>query len=178
MDKRSIARRYAKALFQLAKGKKQTDKLSQELSLFEQPSLLPLVEILDSPLLVEAEKQKIINELSKSFSFSPLTKQFCLTLIDAHRCSLLPFAATEFSQENDKLNKRQQGVLYSSEPLNKKDSQRISAVLGKILARTVVLENRVDQNLLAGVKVVVGSKVFDNSLQRKLELLKESFPFK
>lgn len=61
-----------------------------------------------------------------------------------------------------------EGVAYSAIPLSKKELLSLEEAFTKKLGVRVVLKNRVDENLLGGVKVALDGKVYDGTLRSRL----------
>jgi F-type H+-transporting ATPase subunit delta len=83
----------------------------------------------------------------------------------------------EISKAFDSLVNEAEGVLeglaYSAAPLTEKELAALEKAVGASLDKKVSLTNRVEPSLLGGVKVAVGDKVFDGSLERKLTDLRK-----
>ena len=65
-----------------------------------------------------------------------------------------------------------EGIVYSVNELSAEQKDAIEAAVGKKLGVTLDLTNRLDANLISGVKVVVGDNVIDGSLQHRITSLK------
>lgn len=77
-----------------------------------------------------------------------------------------------FSLCNEELGIKE-GIVYSTSLLSQKEISEIEKALEKRLSSKVSLRNRVDANLLGGVKVAIDGKIFDGSLQAKVEGLRK-----
>jgi len=65
-----------------------------------------------------------------------------------------------------------QAAVQTAQPLSGPQSATLAATLGRRTGKTVKLNWRQDAALLGGVKVQVGSTVYDASLQGQLRQLK------
>ncbi len=75
----------------------------------------------------------------------------------------------------DAYNERQKkatAVVVSTVSLDEKNADRLKAALKKMTDREITIENQVDESLLGGFIVKVGSTIFDSSLQGQLRLLR------
>lgn len=70
------------------------------------------------------------------------------------------------------LEKKLFGSVYSTRRLDKKEITNIEKAIGSQLERVVKLENKLDESLIGGVKVVVNNNVWDGSYKTKLKDLK------
>jgi F-type H+-transporting ATPase subunit delta len=98
---------------------------------------------------------------------------FMKTVVKGHA---IPYFQ-EISKAFDSLVNEAEGVLeglaYSAAPLTEKELAALEKAVGASLDKKVSLTNRVEPSLLGGVKVAVGDKVFDGSLERKLTDLRK-----
>ena len=62
--------------------------------------------------------------------------------------------------------------MVSAKPLSAAQLNKIKSALRAALGQDPELEARVDPSILGGLKVKVGSKLFDASLKTKLDTLK------
>ncbi len=66
------------------------------------------------------------------------------------------------------------GVVYSVRPLDKESIEKLEETIGAELEQKVVLENKLDESLLGGFKIVINNNVWDGSYRSKLKDLKAS----
>lgn len=64
------------------------------------------------------------------------------------------------------------GTVYSARQLPKEQLNKIEKAIASQLDRDVVLENKIDQTLIAGVKVVINNVIWDGSYKAKLKILR------
>ena len=67
----------------------------------------------------------------------------------------------------------QKAIVQSAKPLSEADMQEIKTALEKNTGKTIVLQNTVKPELIAGIKVIVGNTVTDNTFKNKMETLKQ-----
>lgn len=170
-----VAQRYAVALFQLAKEQNLTDKFDEELRtikkvLTQNPGFIRL---LQSPKLSASEKRDLIKNVFQNASAPVMNTLMLLT--DRHREDIIPEVAEAFI---DLLNEGRgiaEAVVYSVRPLTADETKAISeAFAPKVGKTTLNIENIVDSNLLGGVKVRIGNRIFDGSLKGKLSRLERT----
>lgn len=168
-----IAERYAEALFSLALENNTVEQKKEEAE-----SLLVVLE--ENPELfsffraVKITKQEKKDFIEKAFgpSFDQDMVNFLKLLIDKGRMSQLREMLVGFlAKANVHLN-IQEATVYSARTLKEEDKQRIKDALEQKLKKHVVLKNKVDESLIAGIKVVVGNQVTDVTMKHKLEELK------
>ncbi|EOA07321.1 ATP synthase delta chain [Mycoplasma yeatsii 13926] len=64
------------------------------------------------------------------------------------------------------------GIVWSTEELTKKQIEMIEQKISKQINKKIDLINKIDSSLIGGVKVYVDGKIFDGSIQAKLESMK------
>ena len=66
------------------------------------------------------------------------------------------------------------GTIYSARLLPIDQIEKVEKAISKQIERNVKLENKIDESLLAGVKVVINNVVWDGSYKAKLKIIKEN----
>ena len=66
------------------------------------------------------------------------------------------------------------GTIYSARLLPVDQIEKVEKAISKQIERNVKLENKIDESLLAGVKVVINNVVWDSSYKAKLKIIKEN----
>jgi F-type H+-transporting ATPase subunit delta len=166
--------RYAAALFSLAQDEKKVAEyqtaLKEVSALFKaNPDLLPF---LSSYAIEKQDLYDLIDKIWGKVSLKSLAP-FLKVLVNEHVIG--HFADIVFaynSLANEALGIKE-GIVYSTELLTEDAVHSIEKALSETLGSKVALENRVDPGLLGGVKVAVDGKVFDGSLENKVELLRQ-----
>ncbi|AGJ91057.1 F0F1 ATP synthase subunit delta [Mycoplasma putrefaciens] len=64
------------------------------------------------------------------------------------------------------------GIVWSTDKLNKNQIKSIEVKISKRISKKVNLINKIDPSLIGGVKVYIEGKIFDGSIQAKLESMK------
>jgi len=166
--------RYAQALFDLAReqnavGAVETDLKSLKAALRESADLRRL---LASPAFSAEDKARGLAAIADKARFNATTKKFLGLLAANRRASHLNAVITSF----EKLSVAFRGVvsaeLVTAVPLSAAQSKGVAAALRTALGKDPEITTRVDPSILGGIKVRVGSRLFDASLKSKLDSLK------
>ena len=172
MSRNVVAERYALALFQLAKEQNIVDQLEGELRVIkkavkENPVFITL---LSSPnLSIEQKKNLVSDVFSKA---SPIVLNTMMLLVDKHRQDDIEDVANAFIGHANQEKGVAEATVYSVRPLTAVESASISATFAaKVGSRSLNIENIVDSNLLGGVKIRIGNRIFDGSLRGQLDRL-------
>jgi len=127
-----------------------------------------LKHILDSPVFTFEEKTAILTELSHRKGFSSILGEFLSQLIRKNRMSLL----TEISESFTILAQQQKGLqqvsVVSGKELTTPERQRLEEKIQHSLHRDVKMMFTTDSTFLAGLKIQIGSRVFDSTLRGRL----------
>ena len=122
-----------------------------------------------SKLTIEQKKEIIKNAFAKANSHVLNT---LFILIDRHREGEIIDVVDQFTQAaNDEMGIAEAKV-YTIRPLTDKERDAISSVFAaKVGKKSLQIENIVDSNLLGGVKIRIGNRIYDGSLIGKLNRL-------
>ncbi len=169
----SIARRYAQALFELANEKgtidTQESELKQALGIFaENPSLQSTFE---SSQTSPAKKKELIEQVFASFSET--TRGFLGLLVRKHRESAFPKAVQAFSQSADRARGILEVEVRSAVALGQEELKALENRLIQGGARSVRFSTKVEPDLIGGVVLSVGDRLYDGSVKTRLKRLKE-----
>jgi F-type H+-transporting ATPase subunit delta len=167
-----VAKRYALALFQIAKEKKLLNKMEEELRIVKKvvSENKDLNAVLKSPKLSKEEKKNLIIEAFSSMN--PYVINTIVILVERHRQDQLAEVANEFIQLANDERGVAEATVTSIRPLTEEESKALSTKFAaKIGKKSLKIENKVDSNLLGGLKVRIGNRIFDGSLQGKLQRL-------
>ncbi len=179
MDERSIAKRYARALFSVASEMNRVEEMGEEISVFASPGAEDLVKVLSSPLLSREERSEVVSSFCKAAGSSKEFERFLLVVVRAHRAELLPLMSELYFALVDESCGRARGEMFAPVEVGADVKNRIKDALKRFLGkREIVLEEHTDPDLVAGVKVVVGSMVFDNTLKSRVDWIRESLSLK
>lgn len=175
MSDNAVAKRYALALFQLAKENNHLDQYETELravkkALSENPDFKSL---LKSPKLSTDKKKGLLKEIFSGTSVHVLNTLMLLS--DSHRENEMEEVAQSFIDLANSERGIAEATVYSTRPLTASESEAISSAFAKKVGRVSLnIENIIDTNLLGGVKVRIGNRIFDGSLRGKLERLERN----
>ena len=175
MISHSIARRYAKALFNTGEKdgnyRKYLDELGKFLELVELEPRLKTTLML--PLLEMAKRRDLLSEMARLLDLSPAVAATLQMLLEKNRTSYIPLVKEEYAQLVDDKEGRVKGLLYTAYPLATEAKARIEEALSQKLNKKVDLTVTEDRQLIGGVKVVVGGLRIDGTIRRQLEILNE-----
>lgn len=176
MARAAAARRYAKALFALAR---ETDRVSEVRAEVEQLGALitgnaELHAVLLQPLHPTAQRRAVLQAVAERIGASPLLKNFLSFLVDQRR--LVDWAAiqAEYARLADVAAGLSHVRVRSAGPLSDAQRERLQRALERKGGGQVRLEVEIDPTLLGGAVAQVGDLVYDGSLRTQLRQLRAS----
>ncbi|MDR3073439.1 MAG: F0F1 ATP synthase subunit delta [Deltaproteobacteria bacterium] len=172
------ARRYAKALFDLARrdGPDSLDAIGQSVRAVASATRenADLARLFRDPVFSPEEKRAVVTALAERLQLAATVRNFCCLLADKQRLVLLEAIAGEFQILSDAEKGVIRGEFISAAPLDEKKQQAVRGELEKKAGKTLVLNFSVDESLLGGMLLKVGDNVMDASLKTQLILLKDT----
>lgn len=171
----SIARRYARALIDVAAEANTLDRVGEQLEAFVAAlhTSRELNDLMVNPAYGRSQRQAVTEAVEKSLGgFDPQVSNFLRLLVDRNRMQFLEDIARVYRDLADARAGRVRGQVTSAVPLSGDALKKISQILETITQRKVVLDSKVDPSILGGVSAQVGSVLYDGSLRTQLEELR------
>ncbi len=165
------ARRYAKALFELASEGKLVDKVRADLAdlakAFEtSPELRALVE---NPAFTPAVKKKAILAIAVRMNVSPVVQSTLQLLVDRNRVSMLAAVSESFDGIAERRSGRVRAEIITATPLSDAYYSELEKALGSVTGRQVTLVKKTDPSIIGGIVTRVGDTVYDGSIANRLK---------
>jgi len=169
-----VAGRYASALFELADSAKSLDQVAQDLATFRKllDESADLARLIASPVIGRALQGKALLAVLDAAGISGLTRSFIGTVAANGRSRDLPAMASAFLAELARRRGETTATVTSAVPLSPAQLQQLNAALRSVLgSNKVSIDARVEPDILGGLVVKVGSRLFDSSVRSKLQRL-------
>jgi F-type H+-transporting ATPase subunit delta len=174
MTEGSLGRRYAKALFQLAREGGQEAKIGQELEQFNGAyTQSDLKQILVNPAFALEVRKKILAQVTQAEQLSELTRHFLSLLADRDRLPHLAGIVSCYRRLLNEAKGRVEAKVISVGPLEPDWVDQLRGQLHGISGKDVVLQQETDPGLLGGLLVELEGKVYDGSIRTQLENMKQ-----
>ena len=172
----SIARRYAKALFDLAVEAGRVEPWAQGLAALKKAvdSSPELRDLLENPVYTKEQRQSVAAQLARVLGLDPQPANLLALLADRNRLAYLSGIADTFGQLADQKLGRVRAKVTSAVVLSEAEAEALAGKLAALSGAQVLLERAVEPALLGGVVAQVGSLVYDGSLRSQLEELRRS----
>jgi F-type H+-transporting ATPase subunit delta len=171
---RRIAKRYSKALFQLANSQNKIDSVYDDLK-----SIVILLSrsnefkwMLENPLIQSRIKSNLFTLLFKG-KVDPLTYDFLGLICDKKRMDLLPLMILCFEEYVHDFKGILTAEIISAKSIGDDQIQKINEYLSGKLAKTIIIKQSADNTLIGGFIISIKDTVIDLSVKGQLERLRE-----
>ena len=176
MTNKTAATRYARALLDVGvKENADLEQVEQELAqfvdLFKQNPLLE--KVLLNPAVPVPRKRAAMAELVARAKPAGIVGKMLTLLADRDRLVLLPDLVASYRERLLDYRKIVRAEVTTAAPLGGDRAKALESSLARVTGRSVVLDTRVDASIIGGVVARVGSLVFDGSVTRQLERMKQ-----
>ncbi len=169
-----VAGRYASALFELADNAKALDQVAEDLKALRQMAAesSDFARLLASPVIGREVQGKALLAVLDAAGIQGLTRNFVGTVAANGRARDLVAMATAFLAELASRRGETTATVTSAVPLSDQQLQQLSETLRSVLGGgKVSIDAHVEPDILGGLVVKVGSRLFDSSIRSKLQRL-------
>lgn len=172
MIQQSIARRYARALFESvgADHERASNELAGIAKAFEDAP--EAVAVFTDPRFDRATRERVLEQILAAANPLPQVANLLRLLNDRERMGELPGIARVFQTMVDEAIGRLRATVTSASQLPQELVDRLAEKLAQATQKKVVLEARRDPAILGGLVAHVGDVVYDGSLRTQLASLR------
>ena len=163
--------RYSRALFEVSKDSGELEKNEADVKMFQSlhDSSLELKNFIKNPTNTIETQNNVLNLLSEELGFSKNLKNFFLLLIEKRRVFFVKKIVDNFLRLCLKKRGEIKASLISSKELTPVELESISKELSLSMGSTIKFDYKVDQDLIGGLKLQLGSFMIDTSIKNKLK---------
>lgn len=170
----AIAEVYARGLYGAAMDSKNTDEVRDELHQME--SIVKdnkiFCRFLQDPAISKVIKKQKIGAIFKGRITDVVLNFLCL-LVDKGRVALFHQIVVEYDSIDDHEKNVGEGVIESAVPLSDEEMERFNREVSDFYNKKIRLRNRINKNLIGGVRIYAEDQLFDASLKSRLDQLHE-----
>ena len=171
-----IAQRYATAVFELAKEDKKLAAVEKDLDALDQaladsPELMAMI---SSPVYARSEQTKAVTALAQKMKLSPAITGALGVMGEKRRLFVLPqfIAGLRDAIAADKGEVTAE--VTAAKAMTKAQQDKLAKALNAAVGKDVKINVSVDESLIGGLVVKVGSKMIDSSIRSRLSALQNS----
>jgi F-type H+-transporting ATPase subunit delta len=170
-----VAKRYAKALFDVAQGNGQVALVEEELR-----SIVDVLngnadfrKLLEHPNIDVSVKQNLLKTAFEGKVSGSVLNTLQL-LVERRRETILPMLLASYASIANESLGQADAIVKTPLPLTEQEKQDVAEHSGKLTGKKIRVENRIDSSLLGGMQVRIGDRLYDGSLSGKLARLQQS----
>lgn len=176
MSELTVARRYAHALYEEADRQAATDAVDEDVDLLRQsldetPEFARLVE---SPAIPQNKKKAVFRALLED-RVAPVTLRFLQLLAEKNREVLLASILDTYRRLRDEQQDIVEVQARVPTSLGDEARARLTDRLEAMTGKTVRLQVDEQPDLIGGLVIRIGDRVYDGSVRQKLDNLHESW---
>ena len=171
-----IAGRYAQALFELAKEAKAIAALEADVDAL-QAALVASADLRDliaSPVISRADQGAAMGAVAAKMGLSDLTANTLALMASNRRLFVLPHLVANVKARIAVEKGEITAEVTSATPLSAAQAKKLAATLKASVGKTVKLNTTVDESLIGGLIVKLGSTMIDTSVKAKLAALQNA----
>ena len=165
------ANRYALALYELAEENSElpvVEKNANELLVIYN-SNDELKNFIKNPTQSQSNQLVVINKISSEMNLSKIVKNFLSILITKRRIFFLNTILKNLILLASKKRGELKASLISSKSLTSDELNNLNKEISQALRTVINLDYKVDENLIGGLKIQIGSLMVDTSIKNKLK---------
>lgn len=171
-----IAARYAAAVFDLARESKsvaalEADVDSLDAAVKESSDFRTLI---SSPVISREDQAQALAALAARMGLSKLSADTLALMSQKRRLFVLPQLVTELRARIAVEKGEVTAEVTSAAPLSAEQAEKLAATLKARVGKNVKLKTAVDESLIGGLVVKLGSTMIDTSVRAKLAALQNS----
>lgn len=169
----SIAARYATAVYEIAKDEKAVDALENDISalqgaISESEDFRALI---TSPIYTREEQAAAIAALTAEMGLSGTMGNTMTLMAQKRRLFVVPHLLSTLRDLIAQDKGEVTADVVSAKALTKTQAEKLAKTLKASTGKTVTLNATVDESLIGGLVVKVGSRMIDTSIRSKLNSL-------
>jgi F-type H+-transporting ATPase subunit delta len=172
--RRFYARRYAQAVFDIAREKKELERWQSDLDrIVDLGGDATVMALLEHPKVRFEDKAKLLAERLKGVN--PLALNLVYLLVTRGRLGMLGDIAGEYRRLLDGYHGIERAEVTTAIALDDGEKRRLEEQLSVVVGKKVVLEAKVDESLIGGMVARVGGKLLDGSTLSQLTAMRKIF---
>ncbi len=171
-----IATRYATAVFDLAREGKAIKALESDVATLEaaMAESADLRTLLTSPLYSREEQSGAISSVAAKMELSDTTSNVLALLAAKRRLFVLPQLLAVLQDMLSEARGEVTAEVTTAKALTKAQAQKLAETLKAQVGKSVTIKETVDESIIGGLIVKVGSKMIDTSIASRLNALQNT----
>ena len=165
------ANRYALALYELANEKSGLEAIVKDVNelLTTYKTSKDFKNFVNNPTLPQSSQLEVLKKISIEMNLSKVTKSFLSILVIKKRIFFLNKIFSNFLSLVSKKKGELTASLISSKNLTNEELKNLNTELSQAMNTVVTFNYKVDEALIGGLKMQIGSLMIDTSIKNKLK---------
>lgn len=119
----------------------------------------------------KTQRKNFTASVLKEIGFDQVVIYWTWIIIDNNLTISLSNIIQDFIKRYDEINKNTKATIYTAKPLTIEQIDSISKKITSITKQKTTFKSVVDKKYIGGIKLEIGTKVFDNTISTKLETI-------
>jgi len=172
----SLARRYARGLFDIGREERQLRRVLSEIEEFAKAleASTALREVMQAGGISRRDQHAALDAMLEKSGFLETTKSFLSLLVEKGRMDVLPQILSALRRMVEEFEGIERVEVTVPMPLSGTQRDLLRTVLERRTGKKIVLEETVDPAVLGGLVVRVGSTVYDGSVRTQIHQIREN----
>jgi len=173
MNKKSNIKKYGQSLYNVAIQKEELTDVNNRLDLIVEilESIPEFNQLFQSDQTTTENKLKILKNVLKD-EITSLELELISDILDNSNISILPEISRYFKHLVEKNSSIINMTITSAVDLSVNEVDKIKSSVESKLNKKIDATTEIDTNLIGGIKLRIGNTLIDNSISRRLNLLK------
>ncbi len=174
MSQRTVARRYAGALYEEARETGVLEAVDDDVLMLRETldSNRELARFFESPVIPQEKKDDVVRELL-SDRIEGLTLRFLRLLVGKDRETMTKAILDQYQALRDEQRGIVDAHVVVARPLADEDREAVTDALEEKTGKTIRLHVEEDEDLIGGLVIRIGDRVYDASVRNKLTNLRD-----
>ena len=164
-----VAKRYARALIELAADHKQLEAWGAELERLASTASAPeLAERLASPQLAEEMRIEAMAKIAERLGLNFPLRSFAVVIARHKRIAELPAVSDAYQSLVDEALGRARATITFARKPSEAEVEKVAGALGAIARKKIMPTVKVDEALVGGIVAELEGRIYDGSLATRL----------
>jgi F-type H+-transporting ATPase subunit delta len=171
-----VAARYATAVFELALEGKKLAAIESDVNALAEAldASTDFVDLISSPVYSRDEQAGAVAAIAKKMGLNGITSKTLGLMAENRRLFVLPYLITAIRTLIAEEKGEVTAEVTSAKKLTKAQETKLAAALKKSVGKDVIIKATVDESLIGGLVVKVGSVMIDSTIAAKLSNLQNA----
>jgi len=171
-----VSKRYAAALFDVARREDAIDAVMTDLELIETSGdQIPYLRAMIRQPLIAQDRKRLVLSAAFGDKTTATTLNFLYLLVRKRRVNLLSDIVVDYRAMVDEAHGRVVARVDTAVALDKKQLSALQQALARRTGKNIEIQAGIDPSMIGGVRVRLGDTIIDGSIASRLERVRKKF---